>query len=215
MNLRSLPLSVKRRIPPRPRFRMPPSFRGVSSLAFGAKHVVVWLVTVFLYGLPSGVVPDFSPYIPGWLPHEGRDPPPSLSGGFQPCGILHTVGAAAAPPPPPPCEGERMEIKWERRAFTPTLPFSHVFAFLSPISRDLQNLFRFLRTYLLNLSTVSNLTPHTRHFLLRNILPSGCSRVSYTKLSEPQRGHILAAKSVFNSFRAITPLCLFWPSPPA
>lgn len=75
-NLRSLPLSVKRRIPPRPRFRMPPSFRGVSSLAFGAKHVVVWLVTVFLYGLPSGVVPDFSPYIPGWLPHGGRDPLP-------------------------------------------------------------------------------------------------------------------------------------------
>ena len=35
-NLRPLPLSVKRRIPPRPRFRMPPSFRGVSSLAFGA-----------------------------------------------------------------------------------------------------------------------------------------------------------------------------------
>lgn len=36
LNLRSLPLSVKRRIPPRPRFRMPPSFRGVNSLAFGA-----------------------------------------------------------------------------------------------------------------------------------------------------------------------------------
>ena len=36
LNLRSLPLSVKRRIPPRPRFRMPPSFRGVSSVAFGA-----------------------------------------------------------------------------------------------------------------------------------------------------------------------------------
>ena len=35
-NLRSLPLSVKRRIPPRPRFRMPPSFRGVSSVVFGA-----------------------------------------------------------------------------------------------------------------------------------------------------------------------------------
>lgn len=36
LNLRSLPLSVKRRIPPHPRFRMPPSFRGVSSVAFGA-----------------------------------------------------------------------------------------------------------------------------------------------------------------------------------
>ena len=36
LNLRSLPLWVKRRIPPRPRFRMPPSFRGVSSVAFGA-----------------------------------------------------------------------------------------------------------------------------------------------------------------------------------
>lgn len=35
-NLRSLPLPVKRRSPPRPRFRMPPSFRGVSSVAFGA-----------------------------------------------------------------------------------------------------------------------------------------------------------------------------------
>ena len=60
LNVRPLPLSVKRRISPRPRFRMPPSFRGVSSVAFGAKHVVGWLVTVFLYGLPSGVVPDFS-----------------------------------------------------------------------------------------------------------------------------------------------------------
>ena len=51
LNLRSLPLSVKRRIPPRPRFRMPPSFRGVSSLAFGAHclipvkgDVAVWRV---------------------------------------------------------------------------------------------------------------------------------------------------------------------------
>lgn len=39
------------------------------------------------------------------LPHGGRDPPPSLSGGFQPCSILHTVGAATAPSPPRPCEG--------------------------------------------------------------------------------------------------------------
>ena len=57
---------------------------------------------------------------------EGATLRPSLSGGFQPCGILHTVGAAAAPPPPPPCEGGRNEIKWERRAYTPTLPFSHI-----------------------------------------------------------------------------------------
>jgi hypothetical protein len=163
LNLRSLPLSVKRRIPPRPRFRMPPSFRGVSSVAFGAKHVVVWLVTVFLYGLPSGVVPDFSPYIPGWLPHEGRDPPPSLSGGFQPCGILHTVGAAAAPPPPPPCEGGRMEIKWERRAYTPTLPFSHICCFslchLAQVFMYLRYTIKFYSLALLR-SSITHPGPH-------------------------------------------------------
>ena len=32
LNLRSLPLSVKRRIPPRPRFRMPPSIPGCQLL---------------------------------------------------------------------------------------------------------------------------------------------------------------------------------------
>ena len=40
LNLRSLPLSVKRRIPPRPRLHMSPSFRGVSSVAFGAAYLV-------------------------------------------------------------------------------------------------------------------------------------------------------------------------------
>jgi hypothetical protein len=69
---------------------MPPSFQGVSSLAFGAKDVVVWLVTVFLYGLPSGVVPDFSPYIPGWLPHGGGDPPAQILGLIHSCGIYST-----------------------------------------------------------------------------------------------------------------------------
>ena len=59
-------------------------------MAFGAKDVVVWLVTVFLYGLPSGVVPDFSPYIPGWLPHGGGDPPARFLGLIHSCGIYFT-----------------------------------------------------------------------------------------------------------------------------
>lgn len=61
------------------------------------------------------------------LPHGGRDPPPSLSGGFQPCGILHTVGAATAPPPPHPCEGGRgVNKSGSAGAYAPTLPFSHI-----------------------------------------------------------------------------------------
>ena len=119
LNLRSLPLSVKRRIPPRPRFRMPPSFRGVSSLAFGAKHVVVWLVTVFLYGLPSGVVPDFSPYIPGWLPHGGRDPPARMCGLMRSCGLCTPASAGV--------EEEIEEANGSAGAYAPTLPLSHTY----------------------------------------------------------------------------------------
>lgn len=74
LNLRSLPLSVKRRIPPRPRFRMPPSFRGVSSLAFGA----VCLVPA--RGLMC-------------LPHGGRDPPARMCGLMRSCGVCTPASA--------------------------------------------------------------------------------------------------------------------------
>ena len=60
---------------------------SVSPVYFGAKHVVVWLATVVRYDLPSSVVLDFSPYIPGWLPHGGCDPPALISGLVRPCGI--------------------------------------------------------------------------------------------------------------------------------
>ena len=64
-------------------------------------------------------------------PPEGCDPPPSLSGGFQPCGILHTVGAAAAPPLPPPCEGGRgVNKSGSAKAYAPTLLFSHSYYFV-------------------------------------------------------------------------------------
>ena len=101
--------------------------------------------------MPYGTLPDpvqavFSGIAPGqviaataFLPASmtdcfaawrARPSVPDTWDGFQPCGILHTVGAAAALPPPPPCEGGRNEIKWERRAYTPTLPFSHRFCFV-------------------------------------------------------------------------------------
>lgn len=63
---------------------------------------------------------------------RARPSVPDTWDGFQPCGILHTVGAAAALPPPPPCEGGRNEIKWERRAYTPTLPLLHTLHFALP-----------------------------------------------------------------------------------
>nr|DAX25438.1 MAG TPA: hypothetical protein [Caudoviricetes sp.] len=73
-------------------------------------------------------------------PTSFHQPPPALHpewGGFQPCGILHTVGAAAAPPPPHPCEGGR-----GMGAQGHTLPHSHskvIFLYFSPLKGNLQN----------------------------------------------------------------------------
>lgn len=67
-NLRSLPLPVKRRSPPRPRFRMPPSIPGCQ-----------------LRGLWSTSV--YCPHRALFAAWVVRPPGPDLWTGFQPCGI--------------------------------------------------------------------------------------------------------------------------------
>ena len=110
---------------------MPPSFRGVSSVAFGAKWAVVWLVTVFNYDQPSSAPLDFSPYIPGWSPHGGRDPPARIGGLMRSCGICPLAEGAGGNIQPPGGEEKKGVKKGAWR--TPHAPIVSCISLYSPI----------------------------------------------------------------------------------
>ena len=99
LNLRSLPLSVKRRIPPRPRLHMSPSFRGVilhwwpvippvGPLRAPPSGVSVryYLIRRFFLGLD--VACTWRSWQPTLVPHGGCDPPARISGLMRSCGIF-------------------------------------------------------------------------------------------------------------------------------
>ena len=99
LNLRSLPLSVKRRIPPRPRLHMSPSFRGVilhwwpvippvGPLRATPSGVSVryYLIRRFFLGLD--VACTWISSQPTLVPHGGCDPPARISGLMRSCGIF-------------------------------------------------------------------------------------------------------------------------------
>lgn len=99
LNLRSLPLSVKRRIPPRPRLHMSPSFRGVilhwwpvippvGPLRATPSGVSVryYLIRRFFLGLD--VACTWRSWQPTLVPHGGCDPPARISGLMRSCGIF-------------------------------------------------------------------------------------------------------------------------------
>ena len=82
---------------------------------FGAKYVVVWLVTVFLYGLPSSVVLDFSSR--------------RMEGATLLCGVCTPASAGVWE--------EKEEANGGAGAYAPTLPLSHTY------SRSLIKLYEF------------------------------------------------------------------------
>jgi len=99
LNLRSLPLSVKRRIPPRPRLHMSPSFRGVilhwwpvippvGPLRATPSGVSVryYLIRRFFLGLD--VACTWRSWQPTLVPHGGCDPPTRISGLMRSRGIF-------------------------------------------------------------------------------------------------------------------------------
>ena len=73
--------------------------------------------------------------------------------------------------------------------------FTHIYC-EPPLRRLYSTTSSFLcRNFIVRLyfSYVSNLVPQDWHFLFRIITPFSNSRVSYTKLSAPHAGHVLAA----------------------